>query len=151
MISVVTPGLVLGHKAPIIQDATSRMNERINWETIQFLLENTVFLLIGLQVRRILEGVGGSALSGWSIAAFCVGVLAAVILVRPLWMFPISLLLIRPRGTTDPDYSWRTTAVVSWAGMRGVVTLAAVFVIPTSVPNVEVLLLGAFVVTAARC
>ena len=148
VISVVTTGLVLGHKAPIIQDATSRLNERINWETIQFLLENTVFLLIGLQVRRILEGVGGSAVSGWTIPVFCVGVLAAVILVRPLWVFPVGLLLIRPRGTTDPDYSWRSTAVVSWAGMRGVVTLAAAFVLPSGVPNVQVLVLGAFVVTA---
>ena len=57
MITVVTAGLILGHKAPIIQDATSRLNERINWETIQFLLENSVFLLIGLQVRSILDGV----------------------------------------------------------------------------------------------
>ena len=63
MIAVVIAGLLLGHKAPIIQDATSRLNERINWETIQFLLENTVFLLIGLQVRQILDGVGDSALS----------------------------------------------------------------------------------------
>ena len=52
MIAVVTAGLILGHKAPVIQDATSRLNERINWETIQFLLENSVFLLIGLQVRQ---------------------------------------------------------------------------------------------------
>ena len=79
---------------------------------------------------------------------FCVGVLAAVILVRPLWVFPVGLLLIRPRGTTDPDYSWRSTAVVSWAGMRGVVTLAAAFVLPSGVSNVQVLVLGAFVVTA---
>ena len=57
VIAVVTAGLILGHKAPIIQDATSRLNERINWETIQFLLENSVFLLIGLQVRHILDGV----------------------------------------------------------------------------------------------
>lgn len=148
VISVVTAGLVLGHKAPIIQDATSRMNERINWDTIQFLLENTVFLLIGLQVRRIVEGIGGSSLSGWTITLFCAGVLAAVILARPLWVFPIGLLLIRPRRSDSPDFSWRTTAVVSWAGMRGVVTLAAVFVIPDTVPNVQVLVLGAFVVTA---
>jgi Na+/H+ antiporter len=63
VITVVTVGLILGHKAPVIQDATSRRNERINWETIQFLLENSVFLLIGLQVRSILDGVAGSDLS----------------------------------------------------------------------------------------
>ncbi|HEY4974286.1 MAG TPA: cation:proton antiporter, partial [Steroidobacteraceae bacterium] len=67
VIAVVTTGLILGHKAPVIQDATSRLNERINWETIQFLLENSVFLLIGLQVRHILDGISRSELSGWTI------------------------------------------------------------------------------------
>ena len=89
VITVVTTGLILGHKAPIIQDATSRLNERINWETIQFLLENSVFLLIGLQVRGILDGVARSDLSPGTITMFCVGVLVAVIVVRPMWVFPV--------------------------------------------------------------
>lgn len=149
VIAVVTAGLILGHKAPIIQDATSRLNERINWETIQFLLENTVFLLIGLQVRGILDSVGRSDLSTATIVGFCVAVLAAVMLVRPLWVFPVGrLLIIHPHNKIPARWSWRTSAVVSWAGMRGVVTLAAAFVLPTSVPNVEILVLGAFVVTA---
>ena len=63
VISVVVAGLLLGHKAPIIQTAQSRIAERINWRTIAFLLENTVFLLIGLQARWILEGVAESELS----------------------------------------------------------------------------------------
>ncbi len=96
VIAVVTAGIILGHKAPVIQDATSRMNERINWETIQFLLENSVFLLIGLQVRSILDGVAESELSPITIAVFCVGVLLAVILVRPIWVFPVGYFLIRP-------------------------------------------------------
>ena len=148
VIAVVTAGLILGHKAPRIQDATSRLNERINWETIQFLLENSVFLLIGLQVSQILDGVRGSALSGWTIVAFCVGTLLAVILVRPLWVFPVGYFLVRPRTSRAEPYSWRSTAVVSWAGMRGVVTLAAAFVLPETIPNVQVLVLGAFVITA---
>jgi Na+/H+ antiporter len=148
VITVVTTGLILGHKAPIIQDATSRLNERINWETIQFLLENSVFLLIGLQVRSILNGVSASDLSPAAITTFCIGALLAVILVRPLWVFPVGLLLITPSGPTGAASSWRSTAIVSWAGMRGVVTLAAAFVLPESVPNVQVLVLGAFVVTA---
>ena len=148
VITVVTTGLILGHKAPIIQGATSRLNERINWETIQFLLENSVFLLIGLQVRGILDGVARSDLSPGTITMFCVGVLVAVIVIRPMWVFPVGQLLVKPRGATGEEYSWRATAIVSWAGMRGVVTLAAAFVLPASVPNVEILRLGAFVVTA---
>lgn len=149
VIAVVTTGLILGHQAPVIQDATSRLNERINWETIQFLLENSVFLLIGLQVRQIVNNIGGSGLSWQTITLFCVGTLIAVILVRPLWVFPVGYYLIRPRrGPGRDSYSWRSTAVVSWAGMRGVVTLAAAFVLPETVPNVSVLVLGAFVITA---
>src|SRR6478609_1285396 len=96
VIAVVTTGIILGHKAPIIQDATSRLNERINWETIQFLLENSVFLLIGLQVRSILNGIANSELSPLTIAVFCIGALLAVILVRPMWVFPVGYFLIRP-------------------------------------------------------
>ena len=149
VIAVVTTGIILGHKAPIIQDATSRLNERINWETIQFLLENSVFLLIGLQVRSILDGVAESELSPTTIAVFCVGVLLAVILVRPLWVLPAGYFLIRPHDRNrNTPYSWQASAIISWAGMRGVVTLAAAFVLPQDVPYREILVLGAFVVTA---
>ena len=51
VIAVVVAGLLLGHKAPILQTAQSRIAERMNWRTIAFLLENTVFLLIGLQAQ----------------------------------------------------------------------------------------------------
>ena len=54
VISVVVAGLLLGHKAPIIQTAQSRITERITWRTVAFVLENTVFLLIGLQLDWIL-------------------------------------------------------------------------------------------------
>src|SRR4029079_9353091 len=57
VISVVVAGLLLGHKAPIIQTAQSRIAERMNWRTIAFVLENTVFLLIGLQAQWILQDV----------------------------------------------------------------------------------------------
>ena len=57
VISVVTAGLLLGHKSQVIQTGPSRLSERINWSTIQFLLENAVFLLIGLQIRSLVEQV----------------------------------------------------------------------------------------------
>ena len=60
VISVVVAGLLLGHKAPIIQTAQSRITERITWRTVAFLLENTVFLLIGLQLDWILADVAES-------------------------------------------------------------------------------------------
>ena len=53
-------GLLLGHKAPIIQTAQSRIAERMNWRTIAFVLENAVFLLIGLQASWIVADVADS-------------------------------------------------------------------------------------------
>ncbi len=150
VISVVVTGLLLGHKAPVIQTAQSRIAERINWRTIAFLLENTVFLLIGLQARWILEGVAGSDLSPGRIALVCGAALLTTVVLRMVWVFSTRYLLVRPGP--DPDTGqlppWQYTFVLGWAGMRGVVTLAAAFVIPVDAPQREVLLLIAFTVVA---
>ena len=58
MLAVVVTGLILGHKSHLVQSASSRIFERTNWATIEFMLENAVFLLIGLQVRQIVEAAG---------------------------------------------------------------------------------------------
>src|SRR3954454_4932202 len=149
VLAVVVAGLLLGHRSPLLQDAPSRLSERVNWATIQFLLENSVFLLIGLQVRWIVADVSRSDLSRGQIVGACLAVLAAVIVLRPMWVFPVRFLAIRPgpdRAGRVP--SWRSTAIISWAGMRGVVTLAAVFALPEDTPQREVLVLIAMVVTA---
>ena len=149
VISVVVAGLLLGHKAPIIQTAQSRIAERINWRTIAFVLENTVFLLIGLQARldprgrrrRASSPTGGSRCLRRHAgrrhrAAAGLGVRARYLLVRP--------------GPDPPPASaaWTFTFILGWAGMRGVVTLAAAFVIPEDAPHREVMLLLAFSVAA---
>ncbi|HXH79724.1 Na+/H+ antiporter [Nocardioides sp.] len=150
VISVVVAGLLLGHKAPVIQTAQSRIAERINWRTVAFLLENTVFLLIGLQARWILEGAADSDISPARIAGVCLGALLATIALRLVWVLGARSLLVRPGA--DPATSgvapWRDTVIIGWAGMRGVVTLAAAFVIPEETEHREVLLLIAFAVVA---
>jgi monovalent cation/hydrogen antiporter len=150
VISVVVAGLLLGHKAPIIQTAQSRIAERINWRTIAFLLENTVFLLIGLQARWILEGVADSELSPARITAVCGGALLATTVLRLVWVFGARYLLVRPGPdpTTGQVPPWQYTFILGWAGMRGVVTLAAAFIIPPDTEHREVLLLIAFTVVA---
>ncbi|RYC11001.1 Na+/H+ antiporter [Nocardioides zhouii] len=144
VISVVVAGLLLGHKAPIIQTAQSRITERITWRTVAFILENTVFLLIGLQLDWILADVADSTLSVGRIAALCGATLATVIAVRMGWVY---LTWVFRRVGEDPlPASW--TFLIGWAGMRGVVTLAAAFVIPEDWEHREVLLLIAFTVVA---
>jgi CPA1 family monovalent cation:H+ antiporter len=149
VLAVVVTGLLLGHKAPIIQSAASRMSERTNWRTFQFLLENTVFLLIGLQTRWILDDLSASPLSAGTIALATIGVFVATVLLRPIWLFPVTFLSRRILGRSRPGpVSVQALVVVSWAGMRGVVTLAAVFVLPENTPHREVLVFIALVVTA---
>lgn len=149
VLAVVVCGLFLGHKSPVLQSAASRIAERTNWRTFQFLLENLVFLLIGLQTRWILDDLSESPLPASQIIIATVGIFVAVILLRPIWIFPVTyasrMVLGRPRSG---PVSWPGIVVVSWAGMRGVVTLAAVFVLPEDTPHREVLVFIALVVTA---
>ena len=149
VLAVVVAGLVLGHRSPVIQSGSSRMLERTNWGTVSFLLENAVFLLIGLQIRTIMDGVAKSDVSSGLIAGSCAAVLASVIVLRIVWLFPATYLprLLPSVREVDPAPSPRTVLVIGWAGMRGVVTLAAVFLLPADVPHREVLVLIAFVVT----
>ncbi|HEY5820613.1 MAG TPA: Na+/H+ antiporter [Propionibacteriaceae bacterium] len=149
VIAVVTAGLLLGHKSPVIQSGQSRLNERINWSTIQFLLENTVFLLIGLQASRIIEKVRESSLPGSRIAVFCLAVLVGVIVLRLAWVAVARLFLFRRNADSDGErVPWAHSIVIGWAGLRGVVTLAAAFLIPVTVAERDTLIFAAMVVTA---
>jgi Na+/H+ antiporter len=150
VIAVVVAGLLLGHKAPILQTAQSRIAERLNWRTIAFILENAVFLLIGLQASAIVEGAGADRLSWGRIVVVCGATLAACIVLRLVWVFPVRYLILRPGPDqhTGRKPPWQLTFVLGWAGMRGVVTLAAAFVIPEDTPHRQVLLLMAFTVVA---
>lgn len=150
VLAVVAAGLILGHKSPVIQSASSRMFERTNWATISYVLENSVFLLIGMQVRTILNDLGDSDLSFARISAAAVAALVGVILLRIIWVFPATYLprLIPRIGNADPAPPWQVVAIVSWAGMRGVVTLAAVFLLPDNTRHREVFVAIALFVTA---
>ena len=144
-LAVVVTGLLLGHKAPVLQSAGSRIAENINWRTVQFLLENVVFLLIGLQIRPLLRDVRDEHLHWTTIVWPCLIVLAVTMVARIVWMFAVVGIL---RALRRSSWDWRTTMTVAWAGMRGVVTLAAVFLIPADTPHRALLALVAFIVVA---
>ncbi|MGO4600142.1 Na+/H+ antiporter [Terrabacter sp. 2RAF25] len=145
VIAVVTAGLILGHKSPTTQSGASRLSERINWGSIQFLLENAVFLLIGLQVFYVVKNVQSSELSAARITVAAVGTLVAVLLLRPVWVFPFRYLRTHVMRA-EAEAPWSHSGVLSWAGMRGVVTLAAALLLPET-PVRAVLILIAVVVT----
>ncbi|MFI9535089.1 Na+/H+ antiporter [Nocardia fusca] len=145
VIAVVTCGMILGHGAPVWQSAASRTAERINWGTAQFILESAVFLVIGLQVNTIVRDAWASGLDHSTLIVTAIAVLVAVILARPVWIFGYAL-LERVFGRSPAPVAHST--VVSWAGMRGVVTLAAVLLLPANTPQLPVLKLLALVVVA---
>ncbi|BEK88353.1 Na+/H+ antiporter [Nocardia seriolae] len=148
VIAVVTCGLILGHGAPRWQSAASRIAEHTNWRTIQFLLESAVFLLIGLQVRHLVEAAWHSGLPHSTLIATCVVVLVTVIVARPVWVFPTTYFAWQVEGRRQgkPKPPWTGPAVVAWAGMRGVVTLAAALLLPPDTPELATLQLLAVVV-----
>jgi CPA1 family monovalent cation:H+ antiporter len=150
VLAVVIAGLLLGHKSPVLQTASSRIAERLNWQTIQFLLENVVFLLIGLQARWILRDVQDSGVPVSEVITLCLSTFVAVVVLRLVWVFPARFALVRPGPDkeTGRHPSWQHTTVLGWAGMRGVVTLAAAFAIPEKFAFRETLILTALFVAA---
>lgn len=110
VLAVVVAGIILGHRSPVIQSGSSRLFERTNWATISYVLENSVFLLIGLQIRDILNALSRSDLSGTRITVSCIAVLVTVIVVRMVWVFPTTYLprLVPSVAASGAEWSrWR--------------------------------------------
>jgi len=148
VIAVVTTGLLLGHRSPVLQNARSRLSERSNWASIQFILENAVFLVIGLQLSSLVEDVQSSEIGLGQTLLVGLAVLVTVLVLRPVWIFPFrwvrSRLSVREHNVLS---SRGEGLVVSWAGMRGVVTLAAALLLPQETPHRPALVLIAMTVT----
>ena len=147
VLAVVVTGLLLGHKSPKLQSAASRLSEQTNWATVQFVLENAVFLLIGLQVATVVRKARDGDLTDLELIGSCAAVLGTTVLARVLWVFAATALYkYGPRRLRTQAWAWGHATLVSWAGMRGVVTLAAAFVLPAETPQRDVLVLAAFAV-----
>ncbi|WP_026413126.1 Na+/H+ antiporter [Actinomadura oligospora] len=131
VIAVVVSGLYLGHRFTE-SAAITRLIGHSFWKIVVFLLESVVFLLIGLQLPPVLDAVSNRSwenLAWWAVVTF-----AATVVARFVWLFlvsyvPLRLGIFRP-PSEGHDPGWRGHVVVGWAGMRGVVSLAAAFAIP---------------------
>jgi len=151
VLAVVAAGLYLGHRSPEAGYA-SRLQERPLWSSLDLLLQAVVFALIGLQLRYVAEAAEASARSNWSLAGAALLVLATAVAVRPVFVFAVEGLrgVPRPwrrRRSRSHRPSWRQQTVISWTGMRGVVTLAAAAAVPADFPDRDVLQLLAYAVT----
>ena len=147
VLAVVVAGLYLGYRSPVIQTAQSRIAEALNWRTIQYLLENAVFLFIGLSVAAILGSAVQIGIGFWDVVLISLVLLLAVFVSRFLWMMlTTSIYRFGPKRLRERGWSYRTGVAVSFAGIRGVVTLAAVFLLPEETPGRALLQLLALVI-----
>ncbi len=136
VLAVVTAGLYLGWEDPRIMSAKTRLQSIASWEVVTFLLNGLLFILIGLQLRTIVDSL--SAESFGLIIYGCLLVSGTVILVRILWVFIsayISRALRGRLGAQDLYPAWHEPALISWMGIRGGISLAAALAIPTSLAN----------------
>ncbi|WP_284749145.1 Na+/H+ antiporter [Amycolatopsis sp. RTGN1] len=147
VLAVVAAGLYLGNRSLYASPAT-RMQDRSVWASIDVLLEALVFALMGLQLPFVLDGAQHAARDNGTLALVAVVVLLVTMLVRFPAVFAFAFLprtlRLFGRGRTTPP--WRTLTVLSWTGMRGVVTLAAAAGVPADTPGREEIQLFAFAV-----
>jgi monovalent cation/hydrogen antiporter len=153
VIAAVTVGIYMGWHTPQLTTAVMRLQGVSVWEILTFLLNAVLFLLVGLQLPRVIDDISGYSageLIGWGLL-----VSAVVIGVRLLWGFTVTYLiraLDRRPVQRERRASARERLVVGWAGMRGSVSLAAALALPLQVdaggafPARDLIILLAYVV-----
>src|SRR5262249_28046589 len=127
VLAVVVVALYLGHHSHQVDFAT-RLQEEAVWKMVAFLLESAVFALIGLQLPVVMKGIGQD--EGATAAWYAVVLFLVVVVARIVWVYPgtfVPRLLSRRIREREDNPTWKAPIVVSWAGMRGVVSLAVAF------------------------
>lgn len=149
VIATVAAGLTCGWYQHVVFSASVRIRAHGFWHVLVFLLEAAVFMLIGFSLRGVLDRVGGFSVILETMAGPVLLIVAAVIVARFLWVFGTDAVLVLANRLgwrrACPLYP-RAALVVSWAGMRGVVTLAVALSLPESIPGRDLMLVTAFAV-----
>lgn len=151
VIACVAAGLYVSWNGPRMIRPATRLQGFFIWGLLIWCIEALVFLLTGLQASRIAEALNAST----SARLFGSGILICltVIVVRFVWVFPATYLprLIPAIRRRDPAPDWRYPLLISFAGLRGVVSLAAALSIPVSLgghafPDRDLVLFTTFLV-----
>jgi len=133
VIATVVAGLYLGRRASRMMGPDARLTGRAVWETITFLLNGMVFIITGLEVPFLLRSLEPAT----AIRLVGIGLVVSLVLlvVRALWIFPSELLACVVRREPRPPRFLAHALVLSWAGMRGVVSLAIALALPLTMPG----------------
>lgn len=135
VLAVVTTGLYVSFKSAEIFSHESRIMAYAVWDVVVYILNSLIFILIGLQLRSVIKGIGEYPVS--ALVMYGVVISLVVIIIRFIWVLPAAMLprwlsrRIREREEFDP----RNMVVFGWAGMRGVVSMAAALAIPFTISN----------------
>ncbi len=150
VLAVVACGLFFSRHGSRSLSAAARLQQREIWDLVVFLLTGLSFLLVGLELRPVLESL--TARSPSSLAIEASAVVATVIVLRLIWMYANAAL---PGGkrlfavNQGAESTWRETTVVGWAGMRGAISLAAALALPTTFAERDLVLFITFAVIVA--
>ena len=137
VLAVLTLGLFLRTSGHDALSARGWTLGRSVWKYVDFLITSLVFVLVGFELARVIA----HAPVNRSTVVLAVVVLVTVVFFRPVWVFPATAVLraAARRWEAAVPYGWRETAVVSWAGMRGVVTVATALALPARAADGSVL------------
>jgi monovalent cation/hydrogen antiporter len=135
VLAVVTAGLYVSYNSSVIFSQQTRLQARGTWDTIIFILNGIVFILIGLQLPSILESIEQH--SFMTLLEYGAVVSVAVIIGRIIWVFPGAYIprLSKKIREREPEVSLKLVTIVAWSGMRGVVSLAAALALPEVIAN----------------
>ncbi|RBQ19545.1 Na+/H+ antiporter [Spongiactinospora rosea] len=147
VISVVIVGLYIGHRMHRAGFGTRLLSDAL-WRVIDFFLETIVFALIGLQLHSIVSDAL-KVHDPWTLAGYALAIFGTAVATRFVWMVPAAALppvLSKKVREREGPMSLSRTVAVSWAGMRGVVSLAAAFALPEDMEGRALLLFLTFAV-----
>lgn len=131
VMAVVSGGLFMSYRAhEVFKTGSTRMNMLGVWTTMIFVMNALVFVLIGLELPEIIAGLGAYSLADG--VTYGLAISAIVIALRFLWVYPAAHVprWLSAKARQDPSPGWKGPLVISWAGMRGVVSLATALSIP---------------------
>ena len=138
VLAVVSTGLVISWRGPEVFSYRARIRTRVVWDTLIYLLQGFVFILIGLQLPSIIIDLGRYPFT--EILGYGLLISLVTILIRIIWVFggaywlkifkPIHETAGEIKGITEPDDTWKNVMVVAWTGTRGVISLAAALALP---------------------
>ncbi|MDT5149540.1 MAG: monovalent cation/hydrogen antiporter [Mycobacterium sp.] len=145
VLAVVTLALALS-RYPDAESAQTRLVSGTAWDIIELLVTGAAFAFVGVELRAVAATVPGDL---GELVGQALLITALVIVVRFAWIFPVATIDQKLRARKDSEaepVGWRERTIASWAGMRGVVTLAAVLALPAAFPERDRLVFISFVV-----